>query len=153
MIPATVYGRIQKSLLASLSLVEYLAEQGYTEAGRDIAEIRVALAWLSQMENGQMGERLENGQLISDKLSVIRGVCGVLADDLRNRGGDERRARGILMSLVFAIENDSLDSLFKTVQPWTRAEVARVDAAKPVEFESVGPFTVVAAFEMERPTE
>lgn len=152
MIPATVYGRIQKSLHASLSLVEYLATQGYSEAGRDIAEIRVALTWLGEWRE-LMGERLENGQLISDKLSVIRGVCGVLADDLRNRGGDERRARGILMSLVFAIENDSLDSLFKTVQPWTREEVARADAAKPVEPERVGPFTVVAAFEMERPIE
>lgn len=96
-----------------------------------------------------MSERLENGRLISDKLSVIRGMCGILADDLRNRGGDERRVRGILMSLVYAIENDSLSSLFKTVQPWTAAEVERVDVAKPVEPERAGPFTVVAAFDME----
>lgn len=94
-----------------------------------------------------MSERLENGRLISDKLSVIRAICGVLADDLRPYAGDERRVRGVLSALIFAIENDSLDSLLKTVQPWLREEIGRVDAlaATPPEPEAVGPFTVATA--------
>lgn len=89
------------------------------------------------------------GPRITQRLAVIRGVCGVLADDLRNHAGDHRCARAVLVALVYAIENDSLDSLYQPVQAWMAAEVARVDALKEAEPPPVWPFTVASAFDME----
>ena len=76
-----------------------------------------------------MGECLENGRLITGKLSVIRAICGALYDDLRYHGGDEHRVRGILATLIVAIEHDQLDSLFKFLQPWMAQEIERQNAA------------------------
>lgn len=75
-----------------------------------------------------MSERLENGHLLSDKLALVRNITGVLADDLSSGIVDERRVNGVLTALLYAIENDQLDSLFRTVLPWMAAEIARVDA-------------------------
>lgn len=93
---------------------------------------------------------LYEGGRVGHRLIVIRRVCEAFVDDLRPLAGDERRVRGILLALVAAMHNGTLDTLADTVRPWMRAELARVDAEREAEPEPAGegPFVVVAEIEV-----
>lgn len=66
---------------------------------------------------------------MTGRLNTIRIIAAAYGDDLRNSPTrDERKVRGVLLALVAAIHNGSLDSLVAAIKPWMRAEVARVDA-------------------------
>ncbi|MCC6454159.1 MAG: hypothetical protein IT328_04400 [Caldilineaceae bacterium] len=86
---------------------------------------------------------------MSGRLNVLAQVASVFARDMRHGTHQECQARGVLLALVAAIHNDSLDSLVEQVRPWMREEVARIDALRDAEaFEQASE----AAAEMELPS-
>lgn len=63
------------------------------------------------------------------RLITVAHSAAAFADDLRKHPTPaERHARGVLLALVAAIHNGSLEGLVATIKPWMRREVARIDA-------------------------